>query len=323
MANESAEVQAASAAAHQRAKVVAFFGSEESMLAVAQGVTDTELRELLMEALKRIEPQACYIQAVSPDDKTVVYLVDPDPGGPMPLKPYMRSYSTAEGGAVTFADERIPVRRREEWVPVTGYRSAEATAAARRGACSCGGNHSRAAGAEGATTMTTAERVTALISNARSQFEEADRAYLEGLSAERLTALETKLATDPAADAAAAAAAAAADGDAEETGTVQVSAEELQSLRAMKADRDASRAAQKRVLVGKLKTAQTTYNEARLNAMEIEQLRDIAALVGVDAPAPDVEFVAAEHTAQQTTEAVEPPKPWSLALAARKNARAN
>lgn len=168
--------------------------------------------------------------------------------------------------------------------------------------------------------MTTAERVTALIANPRSQFEEADRAYLEALSAERLTTLETKLAADPAADATAAATAAAAAAAAAATteDTVQVSAEELSSLRAMKDERDRTRAAQKRVLVGKLKTAQTQYTEARLNAMELEQLRDIAGLLNLDAPAADVEFVSAEQITE-TTEAVEPPKPWTLALAARKS----
>lgn len=282
-----------------QAKILQFFGSEEAMLAVAQGVTDTELRELLMDALKRIEPQACYIQAVSPDDKTVVYLVDPDPGGPMPLKPYMRSYSTAEGGAITFAEERIPVRRREEWVPVAGYQRQEP--AAPHGACGCGGNQ----GAQGAGGRIMKERITALIANPRSPFQEGDRAYLETLSEERIADAEAKAAEpepqrqEPA------------------EGTVQVSEEELSSLRSMKAERDATRAAQKKVLVGKLKTAQTTYPEARLNAMEVEQLREIAALVGLDAPN-DVEFVAAEHTTE-TTEVVEPPKPYTLALAARKS----
>lgn len=288
-----------------QAKLLQHFGSEEAMLAVAQGVTDTELRELLMEALKRIEPQACYIQAVSPDDKTVVYLVDPDPGGPMPLKPYMRSYSQGEGGAITFAEERVPVRRREEWVPVQGYRGAEADApAAPRGACSCGG-HQSAPGAGGRTMKVAAERITALIENPRSPFAEADRAYLETLSEERIADAETK-AKEPA----------AAPAQEPAPGTVQVSEEELTSLRTMAAERQRTRDAQKKVLVGKLKTAQTTYTEQRLNAMELEQLREIAALVNIDAPQ-DVEFVSAAAEVPQTQEAVEPPKPWSLALAKR------
>lgn len=289
-----------------QAKLLKFFGGEEAMLAVAQGVTDTELRELLMEALKRIEPQACYIQAVSPDDKTVVYLVDPDPGGPLPLKPYMRSYTAAEGGAVTFAEERVPVRRREEWVPVSGYRAPDAPApAAARGACKCGG-HTSATGAGGRDMKVAAERITALIENARSPFVEGDRAFLETLSEERIADAETK-AKEPAA--------------AQEPapGTVQVSEEEISSLRTMAAERKAERDAKKRVLVGKLKTAQTTYNEQRLNGMELEQLRDLASLLNIDAPV-DVEFVSAEQQTAAPTEAVEPPKPWSLALAKRNGA---
>ena len=307
-AEATAAAEAQEATVDVKAKLLQFFGSEEAMqLATAQGVTDTELRELLMEALKRIEPQACYIQAVSPDDKTVVYLVDPDPGGPMPLKPYMRSYSTAEGGAVTFADERIPVRRREEWVPVSGYRGAEPAApAAPRGACTCGGNH-RADGAGGRTMKVAAERITALIENPRSPFTADDRAYLETLTEERIADAENK-AKEPPAQAAAEPA----------PGTVQVSEEELSSLRSMAAEREATRNAQKRVLVGKLKTAQKTYSEQRLNGMQLEELRDLAAVLEIDAPT-DVEFVAAADT-QQTAEAVEPPKPWSLALAKRNGA---
>lgn len=292
------------------AKLLQHFGSEEAMLAVAQGMSDTELRDMLMEALKRVEPQCCYISAVTPDDKTVVYLVDPDPGGPMPLKPYMRTYSVGEGGAITFSEERIPVRRREEWVPVAGYRGAEADAPAAepRGACSCGG-HQSATGAGGRTMKVSAERITALINNPRSPFAEADRAYLETLTEERIADAEAKAAEPEPQQPAAA------------EGTVQVSEEELTSLRAMAAERDRTRAAQKRTLVGKLKTAQTTYNEQRLNGMELEQLRELASLLNLDAPVPDVEFVSAEHgNVAEPTEAVEPPKPWSLAVAKRNGA---
>lgn len=300
-----------------RTKLIAFLGSEAALTTLL-GQSDVELRDMLYEALKRIDPACVFIQAVYTDDKAVVYLIDPDPGGPLPLKPYQRSYTLGENGtSVTFAEERIPVRRREEWVPVSGYRSAEETAAAaaaaQRGGCGCGGNHSAQQGAGGATMAANAERITALITNPRSPFEEADRAYLDTLSVERITALEAK-AAEPTAEETAAAAAAAAATDAD---TVTVSADELASLRAMAADRERTRTAQKRTLVSKLKTAQTTYNEARLNAMQLEQLQEVAALLQLDAPQTD--FVALEREIDPPA-AVEPPKPWSLALAKRNGA---
>ena len=302
-----------------RTKLVAFLGSEAALTALVAGMSDVELRDMLYDALKRIEPQCAFIQAVYADDKTVVYLIDPDPGGPTPLKPYQRGYTVGENSAVTFSEERIPVRRREDWVPVSGYRSTEETAAAaaaaQRGACSCGGNHS-ATGAGGATMAANAERITALINNPRSPFEEADRAYLETLTVERITAAEAK-AAEPTAEEIAAAAA-AAGGGATDADTVTVSAEELASLRAMAADRQRDRTSKKRVLVGKLKTAQTTYNETRLNAMELEQLQEVAALLQLDAPV-QTDFVALERDIDPPT-VVEPPKPWSLALAKRNGA---
>lgn len=301
------------------AKLLQYYGSTEAQaaaLAALQGMSDTELRDMLYEALKRVEPQCAGIISVTPDDKTVVYLVDPDPGGPMPLKPYMRTYAVGADNAITFSDERIPVRRREEWVPVAGYRSAAEQAAAdaqaqQRGACSCGGHQRSAAGGAEGETMTKAERITALIANPRSPFEEADRAYLETLTDERIAAAEASAAEPEPQQRQ------HENAGAEET--VTVSADELSSLRAMKAERDRTRAAQKRALVGKLKTAQTTYNEQRLNGMELEQLQEVAALLQLDAPQ-STDFVALERDAEEPATAVEPPKPYSLAIAKRNGA---
>lgn len=179
--------------------------------------------------------------------------------------------------------------------------------------------------------MTTAERITALINNPRSPFEEADRAYLATLTEERIGAAEAKAAEPPqdagAAAAAAAAATAAATtaaagaGGTADADTVTVSASELASLRALAAERDRTRNAQKRVLVSKLKTAQTTYTEQRLNAMELETLQEVAALLQLDAPPTGTDFVALERDPEPVA-AVEPPQPWTLALAKR-NGTAN
>jgi Uncharacterized protein conserved in bacteria (DUF2213) len=306
----------------------------QAQLTLATGMSDQELRDLLTEALKRVEPQLVGIQSVVPDDTTVVYLIDPDPGGPMPLRPYQRSYTLASDGRVTFSEERVPVRSRTEWVPVTAQAApaaAEATepaaAAAAHEDCGCGGRNRNvgAASAGGATMNVNAERITALIENPRSPFEEADRAYLGTLSAERIAAAEAQAAAPPPAAAPtaeeeAAAAATAAAAAAAAAGAVQIDAAELAELRRLASVAKADRAARKRALVGQLKTAQTTYPEARLLAMEVEQLQEIASLLSLHVQSQPTEFVGLERV--ESTEAPEPPKPYTLALARRNGSAA-
>lgn len=293
-----------------------------AQLETLAGMSDTELRDILCEALRRVEPNFVAVTSVVPSDSTFVYLVDPDPGGPTPLKPYQRSYTLSDGKA-TLSDDRSPVRQRTEWVPVT---AAAADQGAARHACSCGGqNTNRAEGAGGATMASNAERVTALISNPRSPFEEADRAYLEGLSEERLTACETHAAepAGPTAEELAAQERERAQAAAAAAGTVQVPAEELATLRSMGAAYTAQRNAQKNVLVNQLKGAQSTYSEAQLRSFDNERLTEIASLLQLTAAQPaNVDYVALDRAATTTEPATvpEPPKPWSMAVAKRNGA---
>jgi hypothetical protein len=296
-----------------------------AQLQTLAGMSDSELRDVLCEALRRVEPNFVAVTSVVPDDKTFVYLIDPDPGGPTPLKPYQRTYTLSADGKATLSEERAPVRQRTEWVPVTA--AAADHSAARRDACSCGGHRTnRAEGAEGATMPTKAERVTALISNPRSPFEEGDRAYLDTLSEDRLTACETHAVaqtTEPTAEERAEADRVAAAAAAAAAGTVQVPAEELATLRSMAAQHTAQRNAKKNVLVNQLKGAQTQYSEARLKTMELEQLQDIAGLLQLTAQDANVDYVALDRAATtETTQVTEPPRPWSLAAAKRNGAQA-
>lgn len=174
-----------------------------------------------------------------------------------------------------------------------------------------------------------AERVTALISNPRSPFEEADRAYLGTLNEERLAACETHAAaqTEPTAEERAEAertAAAATAAAAAAAGTVQVPAEELATLRSMASQHTAQRNARKNVLVNQLKGAQSTFTEAQLKGFELERLQEIASLIGMtSAQSADVDYVALDRAATtEHVEAPEPPKPWSLAAAKRNGAQA-
>lgn len=58
-----------------------------------------------------------------------------------------------------------------------------------------------------------------------------------------------------------------------------------ESIRTLVAEKKATDAARKATLVTTLKTAQSVYDEARLNAMELTQLEEIAALTGAAKPA--------------------------------------
>jgi len=339
---ESATLRAAAAAAEEEEataaseatvnpKLAAYLGAvgvdDLAQLETLAGMSDSELRDILCEALRRVEPNFVAVTSVVPDDKTFVYLIDPDPGGPTPLKPYQRSYTLSADGKATLSDERAPVRQRTEWVPVTAAAAEHSTA---RHACTCGGHGTRGAeGAEGATMPTKAERVTALISNPRSPFDEGDRAYLDTLSEDRLTACETHATAqaEPTAEERAEAervAAATAAATAAAAGTVQVPAEELQTLRSMAAQHTAQRNAQKNVLVNQLKGAQTQYSEARLKTMELEQLQDIAGLLQLTtAQSASVDYVALDRAATtEPAQVAEAPKPWSMAVAKRNGAQA-
>lgn len=147
--------------------------------------------------------------------------------------------------------------------------------------------------AEGARAMNKNERITALISNPATPWDAADQAYLEGLSDERLTALEAN---------AAAQAAPKADEKAEEKTVERVAEEKVEtkplteeeylatapdSIKQIVSDYKAAQARRKQELVGSLKTAQAEYTEAELGAMDVPQLERLARVAKAAEPAVD------------------------------------
>lgn len=303
----------------------------------AAEMSDEERRELLFESLRRLESQLVRIMSVTGSDGgTVVYLIDPDPGGPTPYKPYQRTYAIAADGRVTFEDDRVPVRARTEWVPLMAkapdgtQEQEQATAGASpttAADCGCGGRGKADitgadAGAKGDAmdkAHRNAERIKALIGNEKTLWSADDQAYLEGLTDERLAAFEAAVPEEPAAaDTAPAAAETKADAEPEKAdgSTVQVSAEELAELRRHAAERKAERATKKAALVASLKGAQKTYSEDRLKGMELEQLQEVASLVGATAAA-DYSGQAGGSSAG-LPESAKPLNSYDRALAARK-----
>lgn len=303
--------------------LAAFVGSVST-----EAMSDEDMRELLAEGLKRLESNFMRVINVTPGKSEVVYLVDPDPGGPMPLRAYMRSFEIGDAGRPTFSEERTPVRPRTEWIPVLAKGNAAATtetasttaASTATGGCGCGGVNTHAQSATGAegeamATHRNAERISALISNTATPWAETDRAYLEGLTDDRLASFET-----PSTTATTQTAASTTTTDAE---TVSIPKEELAGLRSIAQRHNSARAAQKTALVGKLKTAQTVHSEADLNAMDVDQLVKVEQLLGLAATPVDFTLNgAAVVETTSTTEADEPPKAWDLALAKRRNADA-
>ena len=94
----------------------------------------------------------------------------------------------------------------------------------------------------------------------------------------------------------------------------QLPAAELASLRAMAAKEIAREAARKAELVANLRGAQSRFDEARLSTMSVEQLEDVAALVGVPAPAPiDYSLRMSPRAATAIPDSIPPPDAWGLA----------
>lgn len=293
-------------------------------------LSDDDRREILSEGLKRAESQFVRIMSVKGVEAgEVVYLVDPDPGGPAPLRPYQREFTISNEGRATFGDVRMPVRPRTEWVPIMAKGKQEPAAPADTGA-------ERAAGAKGGpmSTHKNAERITALIGNAKSPFMADDRAYLEGLSDERLESFEKAApAEEPAAQAADGKVAEAKtepvktepkteparSATAESTKTtVEIEASELAELRQNATEMRAQREAKKAALVSQLKDAQSVYPEAALKLMELKQLQDVAALIGKATTEVDFSALGGPRPDGQETKVAEPPKPYDIALARRR-----
>lgn len=314
-------------------KYLAFVGDGLVVRTAAAGpgeMTDEELREVLGEALKRQEPQFFRVASVTPAQSLCVYLIDPDPGGPMPLKAYQRTYAIGEDGRVAFNDDRQPVRPVQRWVPIAAKASDSAA-----GDCGCGGKHAATTAAQQETAMQRKDKIAALIANSNTPWSAADQQYLEGVSDERFGQIEAD--AKRVADAAAAqeqsttelrTQLAAAQSEitsvkerlvaATATPTVEEYLQRApQEIRDLVAAKQASDNARRTALVTKLSAAQAEFSADELTAMPMAQLDRIARLAKVDAvdsvPG-NVDFSGQQIAPRALTNGVpaanEPPDPW-------------
>jgi hypothetical protein len=280
--------------------------AKQKWLADHTGMSDSDLRTRLNEALEEVEPNLLGVEAVYPDDKLVVYCaLDIESYS---LDYYQRSYTLASDGKATVADDA------EEMVRLIDFKTATA-------ASTPPGKHehvcSQCKGDKMALTKEKEDRIKALMAHEHNPLK--DQKALEASSDEGLKALEAhcenatklKAAADKKKtedDAAAAkkkteddaAAANANKGDVKDPKKSDEKLSEKKTLsddefmaslandsplRTMIADKKAEDAAKKKMLVGKLKDAQTEYNETELNAMSVKELDRMSRVCKVEVAA--------------------------------------
>lgn len=201
----------------------------------------------------------------------------------------------------------------------------ETTGAEQRAACSCQENHDsgETKGDRMAENAATKERVKALIDNPRSPFKAVDEVLLLSASEERLAEWEATFAAvaDPTPEPQPVPVAETpipVPAPVPEPVAVaarrnnQITDDELARMRAALRREEQRDADHKADLVANLRGAQSRFNEARLNTMTIEQLEDVAALVGVQSPEVDYSLSRVPRAAA-AVESIEPPDTWGIA----------
>lgn len=308
------------------------------------GVSDTELRNELWDAVRNVEPGFEWIESVFPETGRVVYAVSRDDAFML----FRRSFEVDDEGEVTLADDAEEVEQTVEFTPVSASADDESnnhTAATGSADCSCGGSQPTAAQDNNQGDSPMSEKlkklVDGLIACEASPFAEDDRERLSTFNEPALEAMAAKFAaaegdedgateggeeTAPAegeeeeeetAEAAAAAPTAEPAGDA-----VTLSREQFDDVMASANAHKAHVASQKKVLVARLVAAQKTYTQVELQAMSLESLEKTARLLRAATPenptgGPDYIGRGMSESDAQPSSAVAP-LPYTLALEKQK-----
>jgi hypothetical protein len=249
----------------------------------------------LHNALRSSEPAFEGIDAVFPEEKTVIYAVSPD--GKLSL--FKRSYSLTDGVA-TLDGERTEV------TPVMRYEPVTAAAAPPTPACGCHSqsNQSASSASAGAPKVMhkNAERITALIANTKTVWTENDRAHMETLPDERITALEGAANVEPPAPVA-----------------KELTLADLpEPWRKAIEDQAAAQAAERTETVEALAAAQTTFTRKELEELPAETLKKIATLAAAGkAPGRVTTFITRAPAQRTAEEAVPPPPDMNAMIVAR------
>lgn len=229
-----------------------------------EDMSDQDLRRTLDTALRATEPAYLGIESVFPGESTVIYAVAPEEK----VQFFKRTYELTDAKDVSFDGERVEVE------PVTRYEPvmAAAASAAAQGSTSCG-CHSQQQSALSAeekhvTVHKNAERITALIANAKTPWTEHDRVHLEGQSDERLAALESAAVAEPPAPV-----------------KPEITLADLpEGWRKAIEAQAALELSEKSTSIEALAAAQTVFTKAELEAMPLDQIKKMATLAGQPAP---------------------------------------
>lgn len=269
-------------------------------------MSDADIRNAIDSALRASEPGYLGIDSVFPADALVVYAVAPESAVIL----YQRGYGVSDG-AITLAADKTEVRPVTRYEAATQVQSTTATATATTAqaraqstgagatnppaACGCqGGNNpataTNAGGGDMAVAKTKKERIQALIACPKTPYADADLAVLEGMSEDRLTAIEefhSKL-PDPTAQPAAtttqtqAQPATTTPQPTVATASAPLTEEEYlktapESIRDIVVSHKAAQATRKAALVATLKGAvDGAYTETELSAMPVDQLEKLS-----------------------------------------------
>ena len=154
----------------------------KSNLETAEDTSDSDLRNMLDQALYAEEPGYLGINDVFPDDNLVVYMVAPEDK----YMTFRRGYSQSKNGDVKLKDDREEVRMITRYEPVTAQQGGQCT--------TCGVTTLQSSKEDKKMEdKEKAERVKALIECPKTPWVKEDQSYLEALSDDRLNVFEAEV----------------------------------------------------------------------------------------------------------------------------------
>lgn len=297
------------------------------------GRSNTDVQAELCEALEEVEPRMKYngwVVDYYENEGLVVYCMY-DEAYDMEL--YVRDYTwdgkTAKIGTLYAEVEAHTVYEVEDdenqanEVLITQLRAAQKVVAAQKaaGSCGCGGTRTTTAqtsASTGESGMTKDERIAAMIAASGGKLTDADKTWLITVPEAHLAGIEAtnKVEATPAAPVVVAPVAAAAASTPAPVAVVPETQDQFLArnpeLKSLVDRQKAQDTARRTYLVGKLKTAQTEYNEAQLIALPIEELERTARLLKVGGPVDmnvDYSGFAVPRDAAQNDQGNAPPPP--------------
>lgn len=180
-----------------------------------------------------------------------------------PSQYFRRSYSLNQNGAATLGDDVVEVREKSEWIPVTTTANADQSASAKKEE----------------QTMSKEALVSALVACACNGITEDHRATLMGLDEKTLEAMQVKLPVANAAPAPAPTPAPPAAPVSLETLIANAAGPEGEAVRELVELGKAT----KTTLIGRIvANHRNRFEKEKLAAMSLGDLRNLAALAGVD-----------------------------------------